>query len=172
MESTLKRNSGFTLVELVMVIIVISIISAFAISRNSNSQSYLTNIVRNQLIASGRLAQQTSLSRASTAANVSLTIRPTAIGTREIWRFSVAGGGADSINMEVDRGGEQIHFGSNLSATCSSLTAASDGAPLIIQFDGDGNRSPAQNLRICVNSDVISELCVSPAGYMYTGTCL
>ena len=157
------REKGFTLVELVMVIIVISIISVFTISRSSDTQGYLNNIVRNQLIASARLAQQTALSRAASA-NVSLSITSTA----DSWIFTVNGGGGDTFVNQVDRGTEQILVGTNLAAACSTLAAV----PTTIQFDGDGNRDPQTNLRICINSDVVTELCISPAGYLYTGTCL
>jgi len=167
MESALKQNQGFTLVELVMVILLVTILSAFAISRSSDRQGYLNNIVINQLISAGRLAQQTALSRASyntASANVSLNV---AVVSGE-WRLRIAGGDGETFDTLVEQGDERIFSGTNFSAACSSLTPA----PFTINFDGDGNRSPANNLRICINSDVVTELCISPAGYIYRGACL
>ena len=156
-------QSGFTLVELVMVILVVSILSAFAISRSSDTQGYSTTIIKNQFIASARLAQQTALSRASSG-NVSLTVTPTA----NDWDLRVSGGGGASTNIELERGSESIRFGTNFTAACSTLSTG----VLTIQFDGDGNRIPAENFRVCIDSTTDFELCISPAGYAYEGTCL
>lgn len=161
----MKNNQqGFTLIELVTVIILLGILSAFAISRFPDSQGYSTTIIKNQLLASTRLAQQTSLSRASSAVNVTLTVSEIA----GEWNFVITGGSGIGFSAEVERSSEQIRFGTSLSAACSALTAA----PLTITFDGDGNQTPFQNLRICVDSVTDFELCISPSGYIYEGTCL
>lgn len=159
------HQQGFTLIELITVIILLGILSAFAISRFPSSQSYSTRIISNQLIASARLGQQTALARASVnAANHTvLNVNPNA----NTWTLAVTAGGTN-YTAEVKRGAEQVRFGNDLSAACASLTAA----PLSITFDGDGNRVPAQNLRICIDSVTDVELCISPSGYIYEGSCL
>ena len=159
-----KYQQGFTLIELITVIILLGILSAFAISRFPSSQGYSATIIKNQFIASTRLAQQTSLSRSSPVGNVTLNV--SVIGGD--WSLVVAGAGGASYTAQVDRGSEQVRFGTNLTAACSALTAA----PLMISFDGDGNRIPKQNLRVCIDSDIDYELCISPSGYAYEGTCL
>jgi len=161
-----RKQNGFTLIELITVIILLGILSAFAISRFPSSQSYSSAIIKNQLIASARLAQQTSLSRASSTANVLLTVSEI-LGQ---WNLVVSNSDAlgTSYTAQVDRKSEQVRFGTNLAAACSALTVA----PLVITFDGDGNRIPAQNLRICIDSVTDIELCISPSGYAYEGTCL
>lgn len=160
-----KFQQGFTLIELVTVIILLGILSAFAISRFPSSQSYSTNIITNQFIASARLAQQTALSRSSVAVSNHTTLNVS--GSAGNWDIAVTSG---SLNYEsqVDQGSEQIRFGTDLSAACSSLSSA----PLTVTFDGDGNRVPAQNLRVCIDSDVDVELCFSPSGYVYEGSCI
>ncbi|MBQ0732465.1 MAG: type II secretion system protein [Oleispira antarctica] len=159
-----KSQQGFTLIELITVIILLGILSAFAISRFPSSQSYSTTIIKNQFIASARLAQQTSLARSSTTSNVTLSISEVS----EEWNLVIAGAGGDSYTAKVDKGNEQIRFGTNLVSACSALTAS----PLTLVFDGDGNRIPRQNLRVCIDSDIDYELCISPSGYAYEGTCL
>lgn len=159
-----KSQQGFTLIELITVIILLGILSAFAISRFPSSQSYSTTIIKNQFIASARLAQQTSLARSSTTSNVTLSISEVS----EEWNLVIAGAGGDSYTAKVDKGYEQIRFGTNLVSACSALTAS----PLTLVFDGDGNRIPRQNLRVCIDSDIDYELCISPSGYAYEGTCL
>lgn len=163
-----SSQQGFTLIELITVIILLGILSAFAMSRMPSAQGYSGTIIKNQLIASARLAQQTSLSHSSSAGNVTLNVQETAGD----WHLAVSGDGGISYTAQVDRGSEQVHFGTDLAAECSDLTSA----PLTISFDGDGNRIPNQNLRICIDSTLDSdrdyELCISPSGYAYEGACI
>jgi MSHA pilin protein MshC len=156
----------FTLIELITVIILLGILSAFAASRFPSSQSYSTAIITNQFIASARLAQQTALSRTSvdstdpTQLNIS--------GNSDRWRLVVSSGSL-TYDAEVGREAEQIRFGSPFSTTsCSALTAV----PLIVTFDGNGNRVPAENLRVCIDSATDVELCISSSGYAYEGSCI
>jgi MSHA pilin protein MshC len=60
-----NKQQGFTLIELIMVIILLGVLSVFAMSRFSSGQAYSGTIIKNQFLASARLAQQTSLSRSS-----------------------------------------------------------------------------------------------------------
>lgn len=160
-----KYQQGFTLIELITVIILLGILSAFAISRFPSTQSYSTHIITHQLIASVRLAQQTALARSSVDASNHSII--TISGSADFWNLVVSDG-TPIYSAQVDRGSEQVRFGTNLSAVCSSLTAA----PLSITFDGDGNRLPAQSLRVCIDSVTDVELCISPSGYIYEGSCI
>ncbi|MFT7410617.1 MAG: MSHA pilin protein MshC, partial [Oleispira sp.] len=105
-------QQGFTLIELITVIILLGILSAFAASRFPSSQSYSTAIITNQFIASARLAQQTALSRTSvdstdpTQLNIS--------GNSDRWRLVVSSGSL-TYDAEVGREAEQIRFGSPFS---------------------------------------------------------
>ena len=160
-----EYQQGFTLIELITVIILLGILSAFAISRFPSSQSYSTHIITHQLIASVRLAQQTALARSSIDV-LDHTVF-TITGTASFWNLVVSDRNP-IYSAQVDRGSEQVRFGTNLSAACSSLTAA----PLSITFDGAGNRLPAQSLRVCIDSVTDVELCISPSGYIYEGSCI
>lgn len=157
-------QQGFTLIELITVIILLGILSAFAVSRFSSSQSYSTTVITNQLIASIRLAQQTALSRASVDSSEHTQLQIT--GDSDNWFLNITSGPI-TYNAQVDRGNEQVRFGS-----CSSSTII----PFTLTFDGDGNRIPAQALLICIDTPSSStadiELCISPSGYAYEGACL
>ena len=158
------KQEGFTLIELIMVIILLGVLSVFAMSRFPSGPSYSAVITKNQLLSALRLSQQTALSRSFSNQNVTLTITSTGGN----WSFVINGGGGGSISSDVEAGSEQIRFGTNLSAVCSSLSIL----PVTISFDGDGNRSPQSNLRMCIDSDTDYELCISPSGYAYEGACL
>lgn len=164
-------QQGFTLIELITVIILLGILSAFAVSRFSSSQSYSTTVIKNQLIASVRLAQQTAMSRSSVSSSGQTQLQIT--GDSDNWFLNITSGPI-TYNAQVDRGNEQVRYGTNTSATCSALTASSS-TPLVLTFNGDGNRVPATALRICVDrpsSTADIELCISPSGYAYEGACL
>lgn len=163
-----KQQQGFTLIELITVIILLGILSAFAISRFPSSQSYSTHIISNQFIASVRLAQQTALSRSSV--DINNITDYTQLIISEIsgnWNLAISAG-AQNYTAQVERGSEQVRFGTDLVAACSTLTAA----PLTLTFDGEGSRVPAQHLRVCIDSTANVEFCVSPSGYVYEGNCI
>ncbi|MFT6114081.1 MAG: MSHA pilin protein MshC [Oleispira sp.] len=158
-------QQGFTLIELITVIILLGILSAFAVSRFPSSQRYSTAIITNQLIASLRLAQQTALSRASVDSVNHTQLNVT--GDSDHWSLVVSSGSL-TYNAQVGRDDEEIRFGSNLTGSCSALSTA----PLTVTFDGNGNRVPAQNLRVCIDSFTDIELCISSSGYAYEGNCI
>lgn len=171
-----NSQQGFTLIELIAVIVLLGILSAFAISRFPSSQSYSTTIIKNQLIASIRLAQQTALSRASVdrLANSSLQTQLQITSDSDNWSLNITSGPVNH-SSQVKRYNEKVRFGSNNVSNCSALTAVSASTPLIITFDGDGNRVPMEALRICIDMPSPSadiELCISPSGYVYEGVCL
>jgi MSHA pilin protein MshC len=157
-------QQGFTLIELITVIILLGFLSAFAVSRFPSSQSYSTAIISNQLIASLRLAQQTALSRAAVDSGYT---QLNVTGDSDHWRLVVSSGSL-TYDAQVSRDDEEIRFGSNLAGNCSALPPA----PLTITFDGDGNRVPSQNLRVCIDSARDVELCISASGYAYEGSCI
>lgn len=158
------KQKGFTLIELVTVIILLGVLSVFVMSRFSSGQSYSSTIVRDQLLAALRLTQQTALSRASSNNNVVLTIS----SSGGDWLFVTSGGGGDSFSSRIESGEEQIRFGTNFTSSCSLLSSL----PLVLSFDGDGNRIPQSNLRVCVDSEIDHELCITTSGYAYLGECL
>tara|TARA_R110001583_G_scaffold25237_4_gene91498 strand:- start:166 stop:657 length:492 start_codon:yes stop_codon:yes gene_type:complete len=158
-------QQGFTLIELITVIILLGILSAFAVSRFPSSQRYSTAIITNQLIASLRLAQQTALSRASVDSVNHTQLNVT--GDSDHWRLVVSSGSL-TYNAQVGRDDEEIRFGSSLTGSCSALSTA----PLTVTFDGNGNQVPAQNLRVCIDSLTDIELCISSSGYAYEGNCI
>ncbi|MGK0248537.1 MAG: MSHA pilin protein MshC [Oleispira sp.] len=158
-------QQGFTLIELITVIILLGILSVFAVSRFPSSQSYSTTIISNQLIASIRLAQQTALSRASVDSVNHTQLHVT--GGNDYWRLVVSSGSI-TYDAQVGRDDEEIRFGSDLTVNCSALSPV----PLTVTFDGDGNRVPSQNLRVCIDSATDVELCISASGYAYEGNCI
>lgn len=150
-----------------MVILLVSILASFAISRFPDSQAFSSVLLKQQLIAVTRQAQQTALSRSSVGTiNLQISLNS---GN---WNMQVSGGGGNSYTAEFPRDNEEIYYSAtNVAGACSSLTSVSTTAANLI-FDGDANLSPASNFRLCIDGASVTELCISAAGFIYDGSCL
>ena len=165
--TVLKTRGGYTLVELIVVLLLVAILSAYASSRMSSKSDYSSTITQNQLLASARLAQQAAMARTD-ASSVSFRVEERS----GQWWFSVLSSTTTIFKAQSDQQGGDIYFGQNFVDHCSSLTLLSAENPLVVEFDGDGNRVVAENFRICMATTPARELCLSPSGYLYEGACI
>ncbi|PIE41061.1 MAG: hypothetical protein CSA49_05360 [Gammaproteobacteria bacterium] len=171
----MKASKGFTLVELIAVIIILGILSRFALGLFSAVESVEANIVKNQLLASLRSAQQLALSRQNLTATGSVALNVHLVSGN--WVFSTtyhdaASPGAATFDVaEIERGNTTLRYSeSNFSAACSALPVVTS---LNVEFDGDGNLINGNRLRICIVGEQTINLCVSASGFAYEGaTCL
>ena len=151
---------GFTLVELVAVLIIVSIIGSVVMPRFSNTASFDQTLAHDQLISLVRSAQQLSLSRA----NVDLYFQDTESELSVATRVS----GAVQISRifpknEVAITAGTVGSGTSCSSISSTITLNFDSAGEIETVDDDG-------FPICLNGE--SSLCISPAGFAHEGACL
>ena len=151
-----KQQSGFTLIELVMVIVLIGILSYGAASLYSSRDGFAGFIAQDQLIASGLLAQQVAMGMSATTNPVSLIVERRA--SDDFWVFSLTKTGHNSIVFSQDSSGNSISVdGTTLSSgashtfTWNSNASLSDGANHAVQFVG-------------VNT---FRVCFSASGYVY-----
>ena len=168
---SLRGMPGYTLIELVVVLVLIGVLSAYASSRFASTSDYSARVLNDQLLVSLRLAQQTAMGR--TASQVSLTIAPDSVGAGQ-WQFILADGHA-SFATQADNNHSHIYASTDLNAPCDSLVEVTASTPLKIVFDGHGDRLPATNLRLCIDTDGASApqaLCIAASGYAYKGACV
>lgn len=174
--------AGFTVIEIIIAIVVVSIISVVIMSRFLGGNTFNPVIVRDQIVSMARIAQQASLGRA----DVSLTITPSAPDS-VILNVSEGGGSIASVVLDI---GDVILSG-DINKLVSSQTpscAADDGdnaitavTPMTINFDELGDLAISgvtgstgaitSAVRICLNNTNIDSVCISPAGYAYAGSC-
>ena len=173
-----KQQIGFTLVELIIVLVVIGIISAVAIARLSGGNTFNAIIVRDQIVSMARNAQQHSLGRSS----VTMTITPN-VGLDTVTLATNDGGGTiDSISVPID----DVTLSGDINTTDSCDTTAgvdsiTSAAPMTIDFGELGNLNTSgvtgstgaitSALRVCIDDDPDFSVCVSPAGFAYPGDC-
>ncbi len=171
------RNAaqGFTLIELVSVIIILGILSVSAVGLFADKEGFRAAAVKNQLISSLRLTQQLALSRQnlSTATPVSLAISQSG----DNWQFNLwdsdpsGAGNTPYATAEAERGNVTLRFSTtDYASACSSLAQS---ASYSVNFDGDGNLMGSSPLRICVVGQSTFQICISGLGFPYEGgTCL
>lgn len=174
----MKKN-GFTLIEIIVVIVTISIITSVVMSRLSDANSFNGIILRDQIISLARIAQQSSLGRA----DVELTITPDSAGsnvTIEAKTGSTVIEGATTSIQSLSLKGDV-----NTTSSCSGggANTLSNSAPMRIAMEalgdlgdsgvvGSGYPSAVSSaVRICINDEPTFSVCISPAGFAYAGDC-
>ncbi|KPQ28017.1 MAG: prepilin-type N-terminal cleavage/methylation domain [Marinobacter excellens HL-55] len=152
------KASGFTLVELVMVIILIGVLSALGVGLFSRSSAFSPILATQQLASATLLAQQAAL--AGNPSN-SVVIRQ----TPNAFEFEAAGS-LFSIRREGASLAYQV-------ANQSGPTSIPNGG-LSINFDSMGRLAVpfnGQSLQFQMSGDSDFTLCLSSLGAVYQGPC-
>lgn len=172
------RQSGFTLVELVITILIVGILAAVGFSRFFNGQQFNGIILRDRIIAATRAAQQSALGRA----DVTLTITPNAGATEATVALSETSGSIQEFVVEID--GVTLNADVDDTDSCATTPGAdaiTNANPMTLTFGelGDlgssgvtGSTSvPSSAVRICINNSANESVCLSPSGFAYAGDC-
>jgi MSHA pilin protein MshC len=152
------RARGFTLVELIMVIILIGVLSALGIGLFARSSAFSPMLATQQLASATLLAQQAAL--AGNSLNT-VTIRPNA-GDLEF----TAGGSTFSI----DANGASIAYRRMNLATAFTTVSST----FTIGFDDMGwvaSPNPREPLEFRISGDNTHFMCLSALGAVYQGRC-
>lgn len=178
------RHRGFSLVELVVVMILLGIMSAVVMGRMLRSDSYDAIIVRDQVISLSRVAQQHALGRT----DVALVVEPA--GSDLSIRVESGDSSARRVIQQAEVARSQVRLGADVNQTAScALTSAGEsleaGRRLKLDFDALGNivdgtvglasasSTPiSHGARLCINDAVALSVCWSPSGYAYVGDCI
>ncbi len=175
--SDVRSQKAFTLIEFVVALIILGIISVFAMSRILRNDTIDALVLRDQIVSITRNAQQTSLGRN----DVELSITPDGVGSVEIKSTYDSGAEIiDSIVFEIDS--ISLTGDVNVTTSCSVSTGSviSNANPFYIRFGELGNLEDSgfgagttvvSSLRICLNNSAIDSVCVSPSGFAYAGDC-
>lgn len=175
---TVGRQAAFTLVEIVVVILVLGIISAVAMSRILGGNTFNAIIVRDQIVSLARTAQQNALGRS----DVSMTITPGAGGNDVTLVTSDSGGTIKTVTLALDT--VSLRGDINDTDSCETTAGAdaiTNAAPMTLAFGELGNLDTSgvtgstgaitSALRICLNNTASESVCVSPSGFAYAGDC-
>ena len=168
----MKRVRGFTLVELIISIILISILSGVGVALFSSSDQYAARLSMEQWLSAFRFSQRLALLKqdASNVLNVTLTQ-----GSGS-WTSNINLAATQLDVFELDRDNINVHMStSDFVSACSVLPLLSFPATYYFNGYGDAvNSSSVQissNTRFCFVGQESAELCLSPSGYAYAGSC-
>lgn len=152
-----RQQLGFTLVELVMVVVLLGLLSYGGVSLFASRSEYSVFVAKDLLISQALLAQQVALGNSTTANPASLTISNTS-GT---WVFGIQkAGGTNPTPVSVESDGNTLQIdgvtlasGGSRTFTWTSAAVLSDGNDHVVRFVGDRAFT----------------ICLSSQGYAYEG---
>jgi len=151
-----NAQQGFTLIELVMVLVVISLLSYSGISLFTSQSVYAGYVAKDVLISQSLLAQQVALGSSGVANPVSLTV---SVNSDDDWVFAIQKTGVTNPDpvivessgnrMQVD----SVNFssGDSQTFTWTNTASLSDATSHTVRFTGQNN----------------FRVCFSPQGYVY-----
>lgn len=167
----MQEARGFTIVELVAVIILLSVLGMVAMSRMVSPDLYAPAIVTQALVAETRIAQQAATSRSD--AVVTLTVDR--VGSD--WRFQVDTDVDGIIRTELVAA-ENTAVQAASGAANGALSAS---ASLEVIFDHAGDLSsvsiggtagnPAAGVSLTVTGDSARQACIYASGYANDEAC-
>ncbi len=158
-------EAGFTIIELISVLLVLSITAVIVLPRFTGTQSYRDLLLNDQVILMARFAQQAALTRHNQAVTLELSL-PGAD-----WLFAVqVDNDNDGINdLEVKR--LELEQGrSSLTMNAPSSISVNSSTPLIISYDNLGNLTKVNGAAVSSNLHFDAggrSFCLSLAGYAY-----
>jgi len=170
-----RRQQGFSLVELVLVVLLISIMGVAITSRFSDPSGFNTLAARDGIISTALAAQQAALGRK----NVTFDINQSGSD----WIFEVAASGAVIRSFSVTGGGFDLETGSTTTTgDCSTGFDEAVTSNFSISYNNLGNAFAFTNsssspvaidngVRICIDDTVALSVCISPGGYAREGDC-
>lgn len=185
----MRLNHGFSVIEMIAVVMLLGIVGTVVFSRFSDPTSFNQAAVKDSLVTSIRQAQQAALGRSDVTFSI--------VQTADEYQFLVKSGAnvlttqtINSQNIVLQTGtAEALSTATDSCASGARFDASVQG--FVIEFDSQGNiasfdydanpMGPELNedppsfdfngVRICVNDLVTASVCVSPAGYAYEGDC-
>lgn len=170
--ATLSASSGFTIVELIAVIILLGILSMVAMARFVQPSAFVPGIVAQKLIAESRIAAQMALSRAD--ASVSLHIDRQGGD----WRMQVSTDVDGVLRTELmDAGNSRIQA---TSGGASAFISAAAGLTIVYSESGDvsaitigaATGDAAMGVDVSIEGDSNRQICIHPSGYSSSAACI
>lgn len=162
------KTNGFTIVELITVIILLGVLSTVAISRSVKPSSFEAAVVSGYLIEEFRFARRLAISRQDVDVSVTLTL------VADTWQSAVRADGIIDLRARsmARSNGYLVNGGGDINT----------GDTLTIAFNRDGTLGAADvsGAALVVTSgfelDVIAEnqrtICVYPTGYVTRNACV
>ena len=166
------RSRGFTIVELVTVIILLGILSAVAMPRMMSANNFSPMTVSHQIDQELKLSQAIALSRSDAVISFQLQLQS---GQWQLTTLSSVDGALKTVLVDQD---------ATTIAVTDGVASANlqDGGIFSLQFNHHGDVSAANiggnaaainnGIQINTGGNAQRTLCVYPTGYVYHANCV
>ncbi|BBB31508.1 prepilin-type N-terminal cleavage/methylation domain-containing protein [Neptunomonas japonica] len=167
MKHSIRQQTGFTLIELVTVLLLLGILSAVAFARLGGVNSFSESLFQQQVLSYLRLAQRTAVAHQGSGAQLNIN----RVSTSE-WDITLVFA-TQTLSYQLD-GDNALTFASG-----ASTGSISTGDTLSLVYSDNGDLSEltaplAADIDASLSLVVAGNrsLCISPTGFAYEGLCL
>ena len=168
----MKKINGFTVIELVVVIILLSILAANAIPRFTGASLVEPYTYRTQLIAALRLTQQRAMQQTNTSFCHQIVLDNT------VARYGIPDRTDCSViafpnGWQPDLTGAEVESGQNITFSLINSAGINESNPVTIQFDGlgrplDNSSNTCQGgCRLQIIGDETIDIIIESEGYIH-----
>ena len=153
--------SGFTIVELVTVILIAGIVLAMIVPRFSSTTVFDRETTGDRMLSIARIAQGSAFGRSGVTINLSYS------STGYVFSTS---GLSKNPSLQIDQAGLVLAAGNVSSIGTNPCTAITANSPFSVTFNEQAEIDQNYGVQICLNG--AETLCISPAGFAHAGACL
>lgn len=167
-----RRAAGFTVVELIAVIVLLSILGVVAMARLPSPNLFAPAVLAQALISEAKLARQIAASRHDAVVTLAVIAEP------QGWRAQVSTDVDGIIRSQLIESD-----GTAIAASSGAASATLDAAtPMSLSFDGAGRvaaisigaaaGSPGLGLALSISADSTRDICIYASGYASDSGCV
>ncbi len=166
-------QQGFTLIELVMVIVLIGILSVGANSLFSSKEGYVDYIAKERLLSLGLLAQQLALGVRAQELPIPGSATPPVGEPAEIQISRAVGGGLNFSLFKHQQSVQSYQLQKPLPTISIDGVALAAGSTVTLSWDQRASMSDGLNHRVNIAGTSTFRICFSSSGYVYeaSGVC-
>ncbi len=167
----MRQGYGFTLIELVTVLVLVGILSLGAMGLFASKSGFSASLAKDQFVAAVLQAQQRALAH-RTASSAPVTLR--VVQSPDEWFLSVFQGTAPT-DTRCSTDNAALFHDICLERAGAALSIAgvtmSDGATRDITFAQNGNTNEPGSIEVVFTGENRFTLCVTKTGFAFVGRC-
>jgi prepilin-type N-terminal cleavage/methylation domain-containing protein len=168
-----RKQAGFTLIELVMVIVLIGVLSYGASSLFASKDRYVDYLAKERLLSLGLLAQQLALGMSAQEVSIPGSATPPSGDPAEIQIARSAGGDITFSLFKHQQAVRNYLLETPVPAVSVDGVSLSAGSSVSLAWDQAGNIDDGTNHNVTISGASAFYICFSSSGFVYenSGVC-